>query len=90
MLMDAVVNYLPSPLDLPPMKGEDSDENEVQVRPDDSARSAGLAFKLMTDPYVGKLVFYRVYQGTLKKGSTLYNPRTRKSERVSRFMIMKS
>ncbi len=90
MLMDAVVNYLPSPLDLPPMKGEDSDENEVEVRPDDSKPPAGLAFKLMTDPYVGKLVFYRVYQGTLKKGSALYNPRTRKTERVSRLMIMKA
>ena len=90
MLMDAVVNYLPSPLDLPPMKGEDSEENEVSVAPDDSSKVAGLAFKLMTDPYVGKLVFYRVYQGTLEKGSTLYNPRTRKSERVSRLMIMKA
>ena len=90
MLMDAVVNYLPSPLDLPPMKGEDSDENEVQVSPDDSKSPAGLAFKLMTDPYVGKLVFYRIYQGTLKKGSSLYNPRTRKTERVSRLMIMKA
>ena len=68
MLMDAVVDYLPCPLDLPPMKGEDSDENEVEVSPDDSAKVAGLAFKLMTDPYVGKLVFYRVYQGTLRKG----------------------
>ena len=90
MLMDAVVDYLPCPLDLPPMKGEDSDENEVEVSPDDSAKVAGLAFKLMTDPYVGKLVFYRVYQGTLKKGTPLYNPRTRKSERVSRLMIMKA
>jgi elongation factor G len=90
MLMDAVVNYLPSPLDLPPMKGEDSEENEVSVAPNDSSKVAGLAFKLMTDPYVGKLVFYRVYQGTLEKGSTLYNPRTRKSERVSRLMIMKA
>ena len=90
MLMDAVVNYLPSPLDLPPMKGEDSEEKEVSVAPDDSSQVAGLAFKLMTDPYVGKLVFYRVYQGTLEKGSTLYNPRTRKSERVSRLMIMKA
>ena len=90
MLMDAVVDYLPSPLDLPPMKGHDSDENEVSISPDDSAKPAGLAFKLMTDPYVGKLVFYRVYQGTLKKGSSLYNPRTRKSERVSRLMIMKA
>ena len=90
MLMDAVVDYLPSPLDLPPMKGEDSEENPVEVSPDDNAKVAGLAFKLMTDPYVGKLVFYRIYQGTLKKGSSLYNPRTRKSERVSRLMIMKA
>ena len=90
MLMDAVVDYLPSPLDLPPMKGEDSDENAVEVAPNDSSKVAGLAFKLMSDPYVGKLVFYRIYQGTLKKGSSLYNPRTRKSERVSRLMVMKA
>ena len=90
MLMDAVVDYLPSPLDLPPMKGEDSDENAVEVTPNDSSKVAGLAFKLMSDPYVGKLVFYRIYQGTLKKGSSLYNPRTRKSERVSRLMVMKA
>jgi len=90
MLMNAVVDYLPSPLDLPPMKGEDSEENVVEVAPNDGSKVAGLAFKLMTDPYVGKLVFFRVYQGTLEKGSTLYNPRTRKSERVSRLMIMKA
>ena len=90
MLMNAVVDYLPSPLDLPPMKGEDSEENVVEVAPNDASKVAGLAFKLMTDPYVGKLVFFRVYQGTLEKGSTLYNPRTRKSERVSRLMIMKA
>ena len=90
MLMDAVVDYLPGPLDLPPMKGEDSDENAVEVTPNDNSKVAGLAFKLMSDPYVGKLVFYRIYQGTLKKGSSLYNPRTRKSERVSRLMVMKA
>ncbi len=90
MLMDAVVDYLPNPLDLPPMKGEDSDGVETAVKPDDSAKVAGLAFKLMTDPYVGKLVFFRIYQGTLKKGTPLYNPRTRKTERVSRLMIMKA
>ena len=90
MLMDAVVDYLPSPLDLPPMKGEDSNEQPVEVAPNDSAKVAGLAFKLMSDPYVGKLVFYRIYQGTLKKGSSLYNPRTRKTERVSRLMVMKA
>ncbi len=90
MLMDAVVDYLPCPLDLPPMKGEDSDGNEKEVAPDDNAKVAGLAFKLMTDPYVGKLVFYRIYQGTLAKGTALYNPRTRKTERISRLMIMRS
>lgn len=90
MVMDAVVDYLPNPLDLPPMRGEDDDGNEKSVRPDDSAMVAGLAFKLMTDPYVGKLVFFRVYQGTLKKGTALYNPRTRKTERISRLMVMKA
>ena len=89
-LLDAVIDYLPSPLDLPPMKAFDDEENETSVEPDDSAQVAGLCFKLMTDPYVGKLVFYRVYQGTLKKGAALYNPRTRKTERVSRLMIMKA
>ena len=77
MLMDAVVNYLPSPVDLPPMKGEDSDENEVQVSPDDSKSPAGLAFKLMTDPMWENL-FLQDLPRTLKKGSSLYNPRTPK------------
>jgi len=90
MLMDAVVDYLPNPLDLPPMKGEDDEGNEKFVKPDDNALVAGLAFKLMTDPFVGKLVFFRIYQGTLKKGAALYNPRTRKTERISRLMIMKA
>ena len=89
MLLDCVVDYLPSPLDLPPMMGH-RDEEEVGIVPDDSAPLAGLAFKLMTDPYVGKLVFFRVYSGELRKGSTIYNPRTRKSERISRLMIMKA
>jgi len=90
MLMDAVVDYLPSPLDLPPMKALDANEQEVDIQPNDAAKIAGLAFKLMTDSYVGKLVFFRVYQGILKKGSALYNPRTRKTERISRLMIMKA
>jgi len=90
MLMDAVVDYLPNPLDLPPMKGEDDEGNEKFVEPDENALVAGLAFKLMTDPFVGKLVFFRIYQGTLKKGAALYNPRTRKTERISRLMIMKA
>lgn len=90
MLLDAVVDYLPSPLDLPDIKGFKDEETEVFLKPNDSDKLAGLAFKLMTDPYVGKLVFFRVYAGELKKGMTLYNPRTRKSERVSRLMIMKA
>ncbi len=90
MLMDAVVDYLPGPLDLPPMKAYDDEEKETVVEPNDAADVAGLAFKLMTDPYVGKLVFFRIYQGTLKKGTALYNPRTRKTERISRLMVMKA
>jgi len=89
-LLDAVVNYLPSPLDLPPLKGEDSEGEQIEIPPDDGAKPVALAFKLWSDPYVGKLVFIRVYTGTIKKGSTLYNPRTRRSERVSRLMIMKA
>jgi translation elongation factor EF-G len=89
-LLDCVVNYLPSPLDLPPMEGEDSDGNKVGVLPDDNAKLAGLAFKLWTDPFVGKLVFYRIYTGKLLKGTSLYNPRTRRSERVSRLVMMRA
>ncbi|MFP6855002.1 MAG: elongation factor G [Opitutales bacterium] len=89
-LLDAIVEYLPNPLDLPPAKGQNENGDAVEASPDDNAKPVGLAFKLMTDPYVGKLVFFRNYQGTLKKGSSLYNPRTRKTERVSRLMIMKA
>ena len=91
MVLDCVVDYLPSPLDLPPMKAfKDDGETEIGVEPDDSAKPIGLCFKLWSDPYVGQLVFFRVYRGTLKKGDALYNPRTRKTERVSRLMIMKA
>lgn len=89
MLLDAVVDYLPSPLDLPPIPAY-SEGEETTFKPDDSAKVIGLAFKLMTDPFVGKLVFYRIYRGTLKKGDTLYNPRTRKTERISRLIVMKA
>jgi elongation factor G len=89
-LLDCVVNYLPSPIDVPPMLGQDSDGKEVSVTVDDNAKLAGLAFKLWTDPFVGKLVFYRVYTGTLQKGTSLYNPRTRRSERVSRLVLMRA
>ncbi len=90
MLMNAIVDYMPSPIDVPPIKAFDDDEKEIEIKADDSAKVAGLCFKLMTDPYVGKLVFYRIYCGTLAKGTPLYNPRTRKTERVSRLMIMKA
>ena len=91
MVLDCVVDYLPSPLDLPPMKAfKDDGETEIGVEPDDQAKPIGLCFKLWSDPYVGQLVFFRVYRGTLKKGDALYNPRTRKTERVSRLMIMKA
>jgi len=83
-LLDCVVNYLPSPIDVPPMVGQDSDGKPVEAVVDDKAKLAGLAFKLWTDPFVGKIVFFRVYTGKLPKGMSLYNPRTRRSERVSR------
>jgi len=89
-LLESVVNYLPSPLDLPPMKGEDQNGDPVEVAPDDNAKVAGLAFKLMNDGYVGKLVFFRVYSGALVKGSALHNPRTGKTERISRLLMMKA
>ncbi len=90
MLLDAVVDYLPAPLDLPPMRAFDDDGKEVSVVPNDQSKVIALAFKLMTDPYVGKLVFVRVYAGILRKGSALYNPRTRKTERISRLMLMRA
>ncbi|MDP4693305.1 MAG: elongation factor G [Opitutales bacterium] len=89
-VLESVVNFLPCPLDLPPMKGENEQGVEVLVEPDDNAKFAGLAFKLMNDGYVGKLVFMRVYSGTLTKGTALYNPRTGKTERISRLLVMKA
>ncbi|MEZ5276700.1 MAG: elongation factor G [Opitutaceae bacterium] len=89
-LLDGVINYLPSPLDLPPVKGQNSEAEPVEVVADDAGKASALAFKLWSDPFVGKLVFIRVYSGCIKKGSTLYNPRTRRSERVSRLMVMKA
>lgn len=89
-LLDCVVNYLPCPLDLPPMMGHNSDGEVVGIKPDDKAKLAGLAFKLWTDPFVGKLVFFRVYTGALHKGTAVYNPRTRRTERVSRLVLMRA
>ena len=88
-LMDAIVDYLPGPLDVPGAEGaEVGTNNPVHVKTSDGNKFCSLAFKLWTDVYAGKLVFFRVYSGTLKKGDTIYNPRTRKRERVSRLMII--
>jgi elongation factor G len=88
-LLDAVVDYLPSPLDVPPAEGhEPGTENTVTVEASDNNKFCSLAFKLWTDTYAGKLVFFRVYSGQLSKGDTIYNPRSRKRERVSRLMII--
>jgi elongation factor G len=89
VLIDAVVDYLPSPLDIPGAEGlEPGTENVVKVETNDNNKFCSLAFKLWTDPYAGKLVFFRVYSGQLKKGDTIYNPRTRKRERISRLMVI--
>ena len=90
-LVDAVVDYLPSPLDVPPAFGFlPGTDTKVEVPSDDSDKFCSLAFKLWTDPYVGKLVFFRVYSGRLSKGDVIYNPRTRKRERVSRVMMIQA
>jgi elongation factor G len=90
-LVDAVIDYLPSPLDIPPATGMDPDSKApIEVYSDDNGKFCSLAFKLWTDPFVGKLIFFRVYSGMLKKGDTIYNPRTRKRERVSRVMMIQA
>ena len=87
LLVDAVVDYLPSPLDIPPAKGQNPDNGEpIEAVSNDNAKFCSLAFKLWSDPFVGKLVFFRVYSGKLSKGDTVYNPRTNKRERISRLI----
>ena len=89
MLLDAMVDYLPSPLDIPPIKGINPDTGEEEVREaKEDAPFAGLAFKIMTDPFVGGLTFFRVYSGLLKAGSYVYNSITGKTERVGRLIRM--
>ncbi len=89
VLVDAVVDYLPSPLDIPAANGtEPGTDTVVEVQTDDNQKFCSLAFKLWTDPYAGKLVFFRVYSGSIGKGDSIYNPRTRKRERVSRLMVI--
>lgn len=87
-LLDAVVDYLPSPLDIPAAIGmnPDNEEEKIEVITSDNEKFCALAFKLWADKFVGKLVFFRVYSGVIKKGDTVYNPRTRRSERVGRLI----
>ena len=86
-LVDAVIDYLPSPIDIPPAKGQDPDDSSpMEAVTDDNAKFCSLAFKLWTDPFVGKLVFFRVYSGKVTKGDTIYNPRTNKRDRISRLI----
>jgi elongation factor G len=88
-LLDAVVDYMPSPVDVPPIKGISEDGNEeVERSADDNAPFSALAFKIMSDPYVGKLCFFRVYSGVLKTGSYILNSTKNKKERIGRILQM--
>jgi len=88
-LLDAVVDYLPSPLDVPPVEGENPEtEEKVQRRADDAEPFSALAFKVATDPYVGQLIYFRVYSGTIEAGSYILNASTGEKERLSRIVRM--
>ena len=87
-MLDAVVQFLPSPVDIPPVKGVDLDDNEVSREADDKAPFSALAFKIMTDPYVGQLTFLRVYSGVLVSGETVLNSVKNKKERIGRLLQM--
>ena len=87
-MLDAVLDLMPAPTEVPPVAGIDDDENEVTRKADDDEKFSGLAFKLMTDPYVGQLTFVRVYSGVLKKGDSVYNPVKGKKERIGRIVQM--
>ena len=89
MLLDAVVDYMPSPLDIPAVKGTNPDTDEEETRAvDDKAPLSALAFKIMADPFVGKMAFFRVYSGTLQSGTYVYNSTKGKKERVGRILRM--
>ena len=89
MMLDAVVDYLPSPLDIPPVTGVNPrNGEEIHRDADDGAHFSALAFKIMVDPFVGKLAFFRVYSGTLKSGSYVYNSTKGKKERIGRILQM--
>ena len=87
-MLDAVIDYLPSPVDIPPVKGETENGQPTTRSANDEEPFAGLAFKIMTDPYVGQLTFVRAYSGVLKSGDTVYNPVRGKKERIGRLLQM--
>ncbi|MEI2417081.1 elongation factor G [Orrella sp. JC864] len=87
-MLDAVIDYLPSPVDIPPVEGETDDGQPATRKAEDTEKFSALAFKLMTDPFVGQLTFVRVYSGVLKSGDTVYNPIKGKKERIGRILQM--
>lgn len=87
-MLDAVIDFLPSPADIPPVTGEDDEGNPISRKADDKEKFSALAFKLMTDPFVGQLTFVRVYSGVLASGDTVYNPIKGKKERIGRILQM--
>ncbi len=87
-MLDAVIEFLPSPVDIPPVDGTDDHDREVSRRADDDEKFSALAFKLMTDPFVGQLTFIRVYSGVLRSGDTVYNPIKDKKDRIGRLLQM--
>lgn len=87
-MLDAVIDYLPSPIDVPPVPGENDEGEPITRKADDNEKFSALAFKLMSDPFVGQLTFVRVYSGVLKSGDTVYNPAKGKKERIGRILQM--
>ena len=87
-MLDAVVEYLPSPVDIPAVEGTDENDNIVTRKAADDEKFAALAFKIMTDPFVGQLIFFRVYSGVVKSGDTVLNPIKNKKERIGRLLQM--
>src|SRR5438128_3256815 len=87
-MLDAVIDYMPAPTDIPPVTGELDNGKEGQRKASDQEPFAGLAFKIMTDPYVGQLIFFRVYSGVVKSGDTVFNPLRGRKERIGRLLQM--
>jgi len=87
-MLDGVIEYLPSPVDIPPVAGLDENDEPVTRKAEDDEKFSALAFKIMTDPFVGQLIFFRVYSGTIKSGDTVFNPVKNKKERLGRILQM--